>query len=99
MLDILPLKVQPSVNKEPIYIINAYNISIRSKQAGKSVDTIIKVSELLYKCIFIMKNFNLYYTNWNKCTINFIIQIKRFVDWIVNKNAIYKLKVGTSTYT
>ncbi len=34
MPDILVLKVQPSIDKEPVHIINSYNTPIRSEQAG-----------------------------------------------------------------
>lgn len=63
MPDILVLEIQPSINKELIYIINAYNTSIESKEAGKSIDILIKILKLIYKCILIMEDFHLHYTN------------------------------------
>ncbi len=54
MPDILVLEVQPSIDKEPVYIINSYNVSIGSKQAGRSVDLMMEVPELLHKRVLIM---------------------------------------------
>lgn len=98
MPNILVLKFQPNIDKEPVYIINSYNAPMRSKRAASSVDIIIEVPELLHKCVLIMRDFNLHYTNWDNCTINPTAQTKRFANWIANKNAIYELKVGTVTH-
>lgn len=73
MPHILVFKVQLSVDKVSIYTINAYNAPIKSKQARRSIDVLIEVSKLLYKCVLIMRDFNLYHTNWDNCTINPII--------------------------
>ena len=98
MPDMLVLKVQPSVDEEQVYIINSYNAPIGSERAGRSVDIMIEVLELLHKRVLIMEDFNLHHTNWNNRTVNPTVQAQRFVDWIAKKNAIYELKVSTVTH-
>ena len=63
MTDILVLEVQPSIDKEPVYIIKSYNTPIKSKQAGRHMDIMMKVLELLHKRVLIMRNFNLHHTD------------------------------------
>ena len=89
MPDILLLEGQPSIDKEPVYIINSHNTPIGSKRANRSVDIMMEVPELLNKGVLIMRHFNPHNTNWNNCTVNPTPQAKRFTDWIVNKNVNY----------
>ncbi len=76
MPDILVLEVQPSIDKQPVYIINSYNAPIGTKQAGRSVDIMMEVSELLHKRELIMGDFNLYHTDWDNRTVNPTAQAK-----------------------
>ncbi len=98
MTDILILEVLPSIDKEPVYIINSYNTPMKSKLAGRPVDIMMKVPELLHKCMLIIRDFNLHHTDWDNRTVNPTAQAKRFVDWIANKNAIYELEIKTVTH-
>ncbi len=80
MPDILVLEVQLSIDKEPVYIISSYNAPMGSKQAGRSVDIMIEVPELLHNRVLIMGDFNLHHTNWDNRTVNLTTQAKRFTD-------------------
>lgn len=80
MPDILILEVQPSVNKELVYIINFYDAPMGNKQVGRSVDIMMEVPELLHKRVLIMGNFNLHHTDWDNCTVNLTVQAKRFAN-------------------
>lgn len=80
MPNIFVLEVQPSVDKKPAYIMNFYNTPIKSEQAGRSVDIMIKVLELLHNRVLIIEDFNLYHTNWDNYTVNSTRQAKRFAD-------------------
>ena len=63
MPDILLLEVQPSIDKEPVYIINSYHSPMGSKQASRCVDIMMEVPELLHKRVLIMRDFNMYHTD------------------------------------
>lgn len=97
MPNILVLEVKPSLDKEPIYIINAYNAPIGSERGGRSVDIMIAPG-LMNKRVLIMRDINLHHTDWDNRTVNPTTQAKRFADWIANNNAICELEVGTVTH-
>ena len=80
MPDILVLEVQPSVDEEPVYIINSYNSPVGSKQTGRSVDIMMEVPVLLHKRMLIMGDFNLHHTDWDNRTVNPTVQAKRFAN-------------------
>ena len=80
MPDILFLEVQPSIDKELVYIINCYDAPIGSEQASRSVDIMIEIPELLHKRVLIMGDFNLHNTNLDNRTVHPTSQAKRFAD-------------------
>lgn len=54
MPDILDLEVKPSLDENPICIVNIYNAPTGSDRTGKSAETMIGTPELLHKRSLIM---------------------------------------------
>lgn len=75
MPDILIWKVKLILEKNLIYLVNVYNILLKSGKASKFANIIIKYSKLWSIYFLIFKDFNLNYTNKDNCTINLITQI------------------------
>lgn len=72
MPDILVLEVKPSLDEQPIYIVNVYNAPTGSEQAGKSAETMIGTPELLHKRSLIMGDIDLLHTDWDNRTVCWI---------------------------
>lgn len=48
--------------------------------------------------MLIIRDFNLHHINWNDHIVNSILKTKKSINWIINKNARYKLKVNIVMY-
>ena len=69
MPDCLVLEVKPSMDEEPIYILNVYNAPIGSERAGDSAEIVMGAIGLLRKRALIMGDVNLHHTDWDNRTV------------------------------
>lgn len=80
MPNVLVLEFKLSIDKDPIYILNTYNLPMKKKQTSNWSETVMGAIGLLRKQAFIMKDVNLYHTDEDNCTVNHTTQAKRFAE-------------------
>lgn len=77
--DVLVLKVMPSIDKEPIYILKVYDKPIGKKQVGDLAKIVKGAISFLHKQALIIDDVNIRHIDWDNRNVKSTTQARKHI--------------------